>query len=97
MNAMVGDVLPVGMTLTSGGQAAAGFSLSRELDSAGYSAFNSANQYLDALTPGLQFSSPSGHDWSTPSVPEPSAAALVAGLLLAARGLTSFSHRSIDG
>jgi MYXO-CTERM domain-containing protein len=86
VNGMVGDVLPVGMTLTSGGQAAAGFSLGRELDSAGFRGFNSANLYLDAQTPGLEISSPSQHDWSTPpDAPEPEG--LLAGALLVAPAL----------
>jgi hypothetical protein len=84
VDALVGDTVPIFLSLSSGGQASAGFTIGRELDSTGFDAFSTATLHLDAITPGLGLRAASGHDYAT--VPEPSTALLAAlGLLVLAR------------
>lgn len=84
VDALVGDSVPIFLSLSAGGQASTGFSAGRELDSTGFDAFSTATLHLDPITPGLRLLAASGHDYAT--VPEPSTALLAAiGLLVLAR------------
>jgi len=88
VDALVGDIVPISLSLLSGGQASAGFSLGRELDQTGFQAFDTATLNLDPITPGLLLRAFSEHDYAS-DAPAPPAAAL-----LAAVGVLALAFRA---
>lgn len=84
VDALVGDLVPIFLSLSSGGQARAGLSVGTAQDTTAFRGFNTATLQLGAITPGLELRAASDHDYST--IPEPSTLLLVsAGIALLAR------------